>query len=132
MFVMECDTCNGVSGQVSFKAEMQFQFPKDYLESADVGQVEDLVGQVFAIDQGDASAQQQAGGNAAQQPAPATNPPSADPPQPPPSIKVGMTFDEVKGIKGQPDSIAEVGAKTIYAYKDMKIIFMNGKVSDVQ
>ena len=33
---------------------------------------------------------------------------------------------------GNPTKIIDLGAKKIYAYPDMKVIFMNGKVSDVQ
>jgi hypothetical protein len=33
---------------------------------------------------------------------------------------------------GAPARKAEVGQKTIYFYKDMKIVFVDGKVSDVQ
>jgi hypothetical protein len=39
---------------------------------------------------------------------------------------------QVKAAKGQPTSIVNLGAKTVYNYSDMKIIFVNGKVSDVQ
>jgi hypothetical protein len=33
---------------------------------------------------------------------------------------------------GQPQRIAKIGVKTIYYYKDMKVIFTNGKVSNVE
>ena len=33
---------------------------------------------------------------------------------------------------GQPDKKVNLGAKQIYYYKDMKVIFLSGKVSDVQ
>ena len=35
-------------------------------------------------------------------------------------------------MKGQPLNKVNLGAKTIYVYSDMKIIFMRDKVSDVQ
>jgi hypothetical protein len=43
-----------------------------------------------------------------------------------------MTIDQVKAALGDPVSIAEVGSKTIYVYKDLKITFVNGKVSNVE
>ncbi len=132
LMLMECDTCNGTQQRSSYKAGIQFQFPKDYLESADVTQVEDLISQVLTVDQGDAGQQAAPDNNAGPLTAPPGNQPPANPAPPPPAVKLGMSFDEVKAIKGQPDSTAEVGPKTIYVYKDMKIIFMNGKVSDVQ
>jgi hypothetical protein len=33
---------------------------------------------------------------------------------------------------GKPDKIVNLGAKQIYVYKDLKVTFLNGKVSDVQ
>jgi hypothetical protein len=35
-------------------------------------------------------------------------------------------------ILGQPQRVANLGAKEIYFYKDMKVIFVNGKVTDIQ
>ena len=48
------------------------------------------------------------------------------------TVKLGMSTDEVKKSLGNPDKIVDLGAKQVYVYKDMKIIFMDGKVSDVQ
>lgn len=33
---------------------------------------------------------------------------------------------------GQPQKVANLGAKEIYYYPDMKVTFVNGKVTDVQ
>jgi hypothetical protein len=55
------------------------------------------------------------------------------PPQPQTkTIALGQTIDEVVAMLGQPEKIAKVGAKEIYYYKDLKITFQSGKVSDVQ
>jgi hypothetical protein len=43
-----------------------------------------------------------------------------------------MTIDQVKAALGDPVSIADTGTKPIYVYKNLKITFLNGKVSDVQ
>jgi hypothetical protein len=48
------------------------------------------------------------------------------------SVSLGMTIDQVVGIMGQPQVKADLGAKKIYTYGNMKIIFMDGKVTDVQ
>ena len=45
---------------------------------------------------------------------------------------MGMTPDQVVGILGQPDKIVNLGAKQLYIYKDLKVTFMNGKVTDAQ
>jgi len=56
----------------------------------------------------------------------------AGPGGPPPTISLGQSLDEVSATLGQPARIIDLGAKKIYTYPDMKITFMNGKVSDVQ
>jgi hypothetical protein len=48
------------------------------------------------------------------------------------TVKLGMSTDEVKKSLGNPDKIVDLGAKQIYIYKDMKIVFIDSKVSDVQ
>jgi len=48
------------------------------------------------------------------------------------TITVGQTIGDVEGMLGAPNSKAFVGSKVIYNYQDMKIIFMNGKVSNVE
>jgi hypothetical protein len=48
------------------------------------------------------------------------------------TIQLGMSGEEVKKILGNPDKVVELGAKTIYVYKDMKVILNNQKVADVQ
>jgi hypothetical protein len=50
----------------------------------------------------------------------------------PVTISLGQTIDQVVAIMGKPLQIADLGSKKIYKYKDMKITFLNGKVSDVQ
>lgn len=43
-----------------------------------------------------------------------------------------MTPEEVTKVLGAPEKKIDLGAKKIYVYKDMKIVFVDGKVSDVQ
>jgi len=137
--VVACDSCNGVNPPTGMKGEVEFEFAKGYLETANAAQVEDIIGQVFTIsddqsaqpsgDQGQQPADQ--GGN--QQP-PADqggNQPPAQQPEPQ-TVQLGMTLDQVVAILGKPDKIFDLGAKKIYVYKDVKVTFMNGKVSDVQ
>ncbi len=58
-------------------------------------------------------------------------PPPAD--APPPSIAIGQTKDMVVAGFGQPVRTAKLaGTKEIYFYKDMKVTFTNGKVSNVE
>jgi hypothetical protein len=139
--IIECDSCNNVKDASSRRAQVVFQFPSGYLTSADGGQVADVVNQVLAFDTSSDSNQQaqsqdqqpQQQDQAAQQQAaaPAQAAPAA-PAQPPPTIQLGQTTDEVTGLFGQPTKIINLGTKIIYVYKDMKVTFIKGKVTDVQ
>ena len=54
------------------------------------------------------------------------------PPAAPASVELGQTFDQVKAAMGLPTSVANLGPKVIYNYNGMKVIFKDGKVTDVQ
>jgi len=61
--------------------------------------------------------------------------PSAAPGAPaatPSTVSMGQTKAEVEAIMGKPKSIANLPTKTIYVYDGLKVVFVNGKVSDVQ
>ena len=147
--VVACDTCNKTDPPTYNKAKVVFQFPKGSLGKASAGDVEDTIGQLLAIseesqddqggqqqggDQGQQGGQQgggqqgggqqgggqQGGGQEQQQQAE------------PQTIEKGMTPDQVQGALGKPDKIVNLGAKQLYIYKDMKVTFVNGRVTDVQ
>ena len=139
--ITECDSCNNVQDPSSYKGAIQFQFPKGYLEKADAGQIADVIHQVLAV-QTDAdnnsnnNNQQQAQGGdqqqqgqdqQQQQAAPAPAPAAA-----PANIVLGMSLNDVTGALGQPEKMVNLGKKQIYVYKDLKITFVDGKVTDVQ
>ncbi len=140
VFIIECDSCNGVQDPSFRRAQVVFQFPKGYLANADAGQVSDLIEQVLSVDTGGDSAQQQQGQDAQQQGQDAQGQPAqqqqdaapAQPAQPPPTIQLGQTTDQVVAIMGQPDKIVDLKTKQIYVYKDLKVTFVKGKVSDVE
>lgn len=48
------------------------------------------------------------------------------------NIELGMTPEQVIAAKGQPISRTNLGPKVILTYKDMKMIFQDGKLVDVQ
>ena len=141
--IVACDKCNKTDPPTYNKALVVFEFPKGSLANASAGQVEDTIGQVFSISsddaqQGDDKGGQQQGGDqgggqqqaAAQDQAqqPAAEQPAAEPA----SIEKGMTTDQVEAAMGKPEKKVTLGTKVIYYYKDMKVIFLSGKVSDVQ
>jgi hypothetical protein len=154
VFTLFTDAIN----DVRYAATLNFLFPKGSTPS--VNDVTAMVGEVFDIQPSDDAKGQQAQqgqpapANGAQQTASAprpppqqaaaapqststeTAPPPIAPPPPPPAdpktISLGQTPDQVTANFGQPDKIIKLGAKQIFAYKDMKVTFVNGKVTDVQ
>jgi len=52
--------------------------------------------------------------------------------QTPITISLGQTPDEVIALLGQPEQVVNLGAKKMFVYPDMKITFVDGKVTDVQ
>jgi hypothetical protein len=50
----------------------------------------------------------------------------------PAELSVGQTPEQVTAALGQPKQIVKLGTKQIYVYPDMKVTFVNGKVSDIQ
>jgi hypothetical protein len=69
-------------------------------------------------------------------PAPVEAPPPIEAPPPPApepaTVELGQTPDQVVAALGQPTKKAKVGPKETYYYKDMKVVFLNGKVKDIQ
>lgn len=59
-------------------------------------------------------------------------PPSDAPPPAPKTIAIGQTKDLVVANFGQPTKIVKLTNKEIYYYPDMKVTFVDGKVSNVQ
>ena len=65
---------------------------------------------------------------------PESTAPSSGPAAPPPAaqVSIGQTQKEVEAILGAPSAIADLGAKVIYFYPDLKIVFIDGKASRIQ
>lgn len=68
----------------------------------------------------------------ADKPEPIAPPPPVTEDAPPKTIALGQTTDQVVAIYGKPERTAKIGEKEIYSYKDLKITFVKGKVTDVQ
>jgi hypothetical protein len=124
--------------QVRYYGEIKFPFPKGQVPGPD--DFVKTVSEVITVQppdnsQGDqGSAPPPPPGPAAPPPAPMA--PIAPPPPPadaaPATIAVGQTEAQVTTAFGQPVKQANLGTKKIYYYKDMKVTFVHGKVTDVQ
>jgi hypothetical protein len=110
-FVITCETyevnVHGSTKQTRYKGMLSFEFGKDYMATATADRVKKAVDAVI-IPEDEAKAANTK------------------------TVSLGQTPDQVQAILGNPDRIINLGAKQIYVYKDMKIIFQDGKVSDVQ
>jgi hypothetical protein len=72
---------------------------------------------------------------AASEPAEAALTPITPPPPPPPdpvAVSEGQTIDQVVKAWGPPLTTAKAGNKVIYSYRDVKVIFVDGVVKDVE
>lgn len=124
--LVECDSCNGVQEQSSMKTTINVEFADKFLDTAEPGQIVDVISQVLEADAGGGAAAQ-----AAPQAAQAAAPQAAAA-GPAPTVQVGDTPDKVIGILGNPVVILPgAGGKQIYKYKDFKVIFVGGKVAEV-
>ncbi len=132
---------------VRYYGEIKFPFPKGSVPPPDdfVKTVSELI-TVQPADDKDNGGQDNQGGQPAQAAAPAPASAPAPPPAPmaaiappppppdaaPPTIAIGQTETQVTTAFGQPLREAKLGAKKIFYYKDMKVTFTNGKVSNVE
>ncbi len=158
--VQSCGDCDPKAmdpAHQPYRARVTFKFLKGALGSTDMKHVQQTIDQVFkfpdaASDTGTATGDAAAGGSgqgaaapagtggsaqpaaapaeqAQQQFAPIAAPPA--PPAAPRKVALGMTIDQVKSSYGEPANVVDLGGKVIYVYKDLKITFQDGKVSDV-
>lgn len=148
MGIIACDSCNNTSPTTFNKADIVFQFGKGSLAKMSAPQVEDAIGGLLAIDEGGDQGGNQQGGNDQGGNQQGGNQQGGNgqgnnqggggqqqqqgPPPEPQQIEKGQTPDQVKASLGQPDKIVNLGSKQIWVYKDLKVTFLNGKVSDVQ
>ncbi len=63
---------------------------------------------------------------------PSNRPRVSLPPPPAKKIELNSTPEQVVAVLGQPKEIVKLGLKTIFVYKDTKVIFNEGKVTDIQ
>jgi hypothetical protein len=115
-----------------YRASLLFQFPKRFWENTDFGQVQEAISQVFSFADGSTIDAQPM----TQQPAPRDVMPvqqtQSAPQAEPAKIALGQTPSQVTASLGQPDKVVDLGSKKIHIYKDLKVTFVDGKVSDVQ
>ena len=135
---------------VRYYSTLKFPFTKGSFPTPD--QADSSVGEVVKVQPDDSADDKGAKGGkgdkqpaatpappaeAAAPPAPmapiAPPPPPADTPPPAPkTIALKQTKDLVVANFGAPTKIVNLGTKEIYYYPDMKVTFVNNKVTDIQ
>lgn len=95
----------GSTKPTRMRSVLQFQIAKDQLATMDAPAVKRVVDPILALASASSTTK---------------------------TIELGQTIEQVETMLGKPASVAKLGPKTIYTYPTMKVIFMEGKVSDVQ
>jgi hypothetical protein len=106
---------------VRYYAVLKFPFKKNNIPPPD--EVMNTIAEVVTVEPADPAA--------AAAPQKAAAAPAAAPAAPTKTIALGQTKDQVESLFGQPPKKATLGAKEIYYYPDMKVTFVDGKVTDV-
>src|SRR5579863_2262546 len=108
--LMSCDMFDvvhhGSTKQTRYKSALSFKFDKESLPTLDADRIRAIIAPVLATET-EAAAQNTK------------------------TISLGQTPAQVEAILGKPDKIINLGPKVTYVYKDMKVIFQDGKVADV-
>jgi len=109
---------------IRYYTQLKFPFQKGSVPAAD--DLMKTIADVLTVDASQQDAPAQDGAAPQSQAAP------AEPAAVPKTIALGQTTAEVLQILGQPTKIVNLGAKQMFFYPDMKVIFTDGKVTDVQ
>jgi len=107
-------TGSGTRGQTPLQASVRFRYDEG-LDSVSTSRVSDDIGAWFRIE----GELLPAAGSVPEQDAAKAR-----------IIQRGQTPEEVTAILGLPDTKILLGSKTIYVFRDIRIVFIDGKVAD--
>lgn len=111
MFILTADATErvekGGTATRRYKGVLDFYFPKGTLQTAEFAEVKKVLNTVLVAE------------SEFQDQAPAT-------------VALGMTPQEVEAVLGKPSKVIDLGAKKMFVYSDIKVTFVDGKVSDVE
>ena len=88
-----------------YVAHVEFKYAKNVLPTANLADLQKAVGEFLA---------------------------TADQATESKTIKLGQTTAEIESILGKPANVIDLGPKKTFVYPNMKVVFTDGKVSDVQ
>lgn len=138
--VQACGACDPASPDPNpMRSTVTFPFKKGFLQNTPVEQILGTIGEVFTLANSNPATEAplESTGPPTEAgpplpPGPPANMPPAEPAREPARIELGQTVEQVQAILGRPDKVVDLGSKKIYVYKDLKITFLDGQVSDVQ
>jgi len=111
LFFLTADTFQRVEGGNTatrrYKGSLDYFFSGGYLQTADFTEIKKIINGVLVAE----SEYQDAG---------------------PATVSLGMTPAQVESALGKPSKVIELGTKQIFVYSDIKVTFVDGKVTDVQ
>ena len=97
---------DGSSEQTRYKSLVAFRFPKNYLPDAPYEAIKAAIDTVL-LPESEAAARETK------------------------TISLGQTPETVERIVGRPNKVINLGEKLIYIYDDIKVTFVEGKITDV-
>lgn len=115
-------TGSGTRGPTPLQASIRFRY-EGGLAAVTSGRIMDDIREWFRVE-GEAGIDGQAG--------PAVEPGTVGETGATRTIRSGQSPEEVVSILGAPGKIFILGAKTIFVYRDIKVIFVDGKVADAE
>lgn len=98
-------TIKGSTQSDRYEVHLRFEFPKGVLPTADVAAIQKVASPFLA---------------------------TADEALAPKTVALGQSRADVEAILGKPDTIIDLGPKVTYVYKNLRVVFTDGKVADVQ
>jgi hypothetical protein len=135
--ILSCDALDVDDGasQKRYIATLSFKMPRNSLAESSPDQIEQMV-EGWLVPEVIESKGSNHRAASAPRPKPHTTTSAKQPPAAQPvatqNIALGQTIPQVVAIMGQPQEIVDLGAKKTYRYPDLKIVFVDGKVNDVQ
>ena len=138
--IISVEDIDGGDGAERYQASVTFKLKHGLLSEGSPDDIEQIVETVLgpAEDSGGDAKEDTASNNAPAKAAPAPRAAPAPPPPPPVAaaapapLSIGETSSQVLQAYGMPTKIVDLGKKKTFFYKDIKVIFTDDKISDMQ
>ena len=136
--IASVENIDGGDGAERYCGTVSYRLKKGLLSEGSPDDIEQVVETVMAPDDSGGDAKQDTASNAPAAPAPpapvqrAAPAPVAAPAAAPPPLSIGESSSQVLQAYGMPAKIVDLGKKKTFFYKDIKVIFTDDKISDMQ